>query len=405
MRHSRSILLAGFLLTLILACPAIGEDSAEPPDVAAVARGNNDFAFDLYAKLRGREGNLFYSPYSISDALAMTSLGARGQTAAQMAKVLHFPAEGERLYSAFGSLIKTLQGSGRDRNYELHTADALWAQKGSEFRPEFLKGTEHYFHAGVKEVNFKEATEEARKTINDWVEKATHERIKNLLQSGVLRADTRLVLTNAIYFKAGWSMGFPKSATGRAPFSVTSDKKVNVPLMHVTENLAYLDAPTFQALELPYRGRELSMVVFLPKKAGGISEFEESLTDANVNTWLGKLKTHRVEVSLPKFEFTAEFALAKTLASMGMTSAFSAGADFSGMSDKESLMLSDVIHKAFVSVDENGTEAAAATAVIARPTAIENHPSAVFRADRPFVFLIREKQTGSILFLGRLANP
>ena len=248
--------------------------------------------------------------------------------------------------------------------------------------------------------------EESREKINHWVEKETQDRIKDLLPPGAVKPDTRLVLTNAIYFKASWANRFHEGQTKPAPFTVAGDKKVELPLMQVTEDFNLLDAGTFQLLQLPYRSGELSMYVFLPKQADGLAEVEKSLTEANVARWLGQLKPHSVDVLLPKFEFTAQFNLARTLSDMGLTLAFSEGADFKGMSDRENLSLSEVIHKAFVAVDEKGTEAAAATAVIARPAAIAAPlPHAVFRADHPFVFLIREQQTGSILFLGRLANP
>jgi serpin B len=214
------------------------------------------------------------------------------------------------------------------------------------------------------------------------------------------------VLTNAIYFKAQWANTFPVSLTKPAPFSVAADKKVDVPLMHLTEDFNYLETPTFQALELPYEGGQLSMVVFLPKKMDGLPDFEKRLKEANLSGWLGQLRPHSVEVSLPRFGFTAEFSLAKTLSEMGMSLAFSDQADFSAMTEKEQLKISAVVHKAFVAVDEKGTEAAAATGVAMKPAmATPPKPRAVFRADHPFVFVLRERQTGSILFMGRLVNP
>jgi serpin B len=393
-------LLLAFAASLAVAKPAGKLD----PDTAAVVKGNNVFALDLYGRLRQKDGNLFFSPYSISDALAMTYAGARGQTAEQMATTLHFALPAQRLHPAFGELIRYLNAGGKDRKYQLSVANALWGQKGYTFLPDFIRLTKDVYEGGLKEVDFVK-TEEARKTINHWVEEQTKDKIKDLIPEGALASDTRLVLTNAIYFKSAWAEAFHEGATKKEDFHLGGGRKVQVPMMHTNEALRYRDGGTFHALELPYQSRQLSMIVLLPKKVDGLAELEKDLTSARLDEWLKAMKVHQVNVVLPKFKFSAEFSLKDVLSAMGMPLAFSKRADFSGMTTREQLYIDKVLHKAFVDVNEKGTEAAAATAVIARPTSAPNYARADFRADHPFVFLIRENRTGSILFLGRVANP
>jgi serpin B len=400
-----SLLLLGLLLG-VSAWSAESRDTAGDQSVAAVVKGNDQFAFDLYARLRDQPGNLFLSPYSISDALAMTSLGARGETAAQMAKVLHFPPDGARVHPAFAALVRKINGTEKQRGYQLRVADALWGQKDYGFLPEFLRQTQEFYGAGLREVNFAGDPEGARRTINAWVEEQTQNRIKDLVGPGAITRATGLVLTNAIYFKANWEHPFSERATRSEQFTLAADKTVNVPLMHQTAEFSYFDGGTFQALELPYQTGDLSMVVLLPRAADGLPGLESALTAERLEDCLSKLRPHQVEVSLPKFRTTCAFELKDTLSAMGMDLPFSRRADFSGMTEKERLFLSAVIHKAFVEVDEKGTEAAAATAVVITRAALPApRPRVVFRADHPFVFLLRDRQTGSILFLGRLSNP
>jgi serpin B len=378
---------------------------APPADKAEAVKGNNIFALDLYGRLRGREGNLFLSPASISTALAMTYAGARGETANQMASTLHFTLDQEHLHPALGALLYDLDGGGKKRGYQLSVANALWGQKGYPFLPEFVTLAHDNYRAGLEEVDFVGATEQARQTINAWVERQTQDKIKDLLQEGVLSSDTRLVLTNAIYFKGNWASQFPKDRTQDGPFQVTAQEKVTVPFMDKTEKFNYLDGGTFQALELPYVDKDLATVVLLPKKADGVADFEKTLTVHNLNEWLGKLQEHEVVVALPRFKMTSEFSLGDTLAAMGMPLAFSPAADFSGMDGMKYLFVSAVVHKAFVDVNEEGTEAAAATAVVAVGASSGAPMTPVFRADHPFVFLIRDRRSGSILFLGRVTDP
>jgi serpin B len=405
-------------LTLVLAMAGETALAAGTEVPAWVAEANNAFAADLYAKLATEKGNLFFSPNSIEIALAMTSAGARGKTYDEMAKVLRLPQwrEAEGLpyrnlnHQVLGAFLKELNAEkgpdGKPRGYQLSVANALWGQKGEPFLPEFLKLLKDNYGAGLSDVDFIKDTEGARKTINTWVEKETRDKIKDLIQPGVLGRDTRLVLTNAIYFKGNWAEQFKKEATKDEPFHLAADKEVKAPLMNRTGEYGYFEDEALQGLRLPYVGDELSMVILLPKKVGGLADLEKSLTLENLNAWMKKPRTRKVVVSIPKFKTTAEFELSKTLSAMGMPTAFTGNADFSGMSSEKGLLISKVIHKAFVDVNEEGTEAAAATAVvIARMSAVSEPPPPVFKADHPFLFLIRHEKTGAILFMGRVADP
>jgi serpin B len=413
----KRMFLSLLLVPLAVGCVETTEDKggytppkADPADVAAVTEGDNQFALDLYAQLRGQEGNLFVSPYSISTALAMTRAGARGDTAAEMDKVMHFTLPQDKLNPTLGAIIHQLNGDAdAKRGYQLSTANALWGQKGYPFNDAFLKLAKDDFGGGLNDVDFKGATEQARQTINAWVEKQTHDKIKELLQKGILTEDTRLVLTNAIYFKGDWASQFKKDATRNEAFHLTADKKNDVPMMHQTEEYGYFDGDSFQMLEMPYTGKDLSMVVLLPKKIDGLADLEKGLTADKLAGWVGKLNKQKVIVSLPKFKTEQRISLAKTLADMGMKLAFDdQRADLSGIGGQpHDLYISDVIHKAYIDVNEEGTEAAAATAVvIAEPSAVRiEPPTPVFRADHPFLFLIRDTHTGAVLFLGRMAEP
>ena len=388
-----------------------------------VVKGNNEFALELYAKLRAEKGNLFFSPYSISTALSMTYAGAKGETKIQMAKVLHLPTlpkvisdhppecrlmapgwKPSRFHSAFGAIIKDLNTRGEKGNYELSVANALWGQKGYGFLKEFLELIKTNYGGGLNEVDFVRAAETARKTINTWVEKETNKKIKNLIGKGVLDSMTRLVLTNAIYFKGNWARQFKEDETKETPFTLINGEKVDIAMMNQTADFNYMETEDFQGLELPYVDDELSMIILLPKEADGLGRFEETFTAKNLSKWLARFRKRKVIVSVPKFKMTRQFGLADVLKSMGMTSAFSGEADFSGMNGKKNLFISAVIHKAYVDVNEEGTEAAAATAVVG-VTAIRPEEIPVFRADHPFLFLIRDNRSGSILFIGRAMNP
>jgi len=370
--------------------------------VETVVRGNTAFALALYQKVRTEGGNLFFSPYSISTALAMTYAGARGKTETQMAQALHFSLEQEQLHPAFALLEARFSDIGRKGHIQLRVANALWPQKGYAFLKEFLALTKRYYGVLVTAVDYG-AAETARRTINTWIEEKTENKIREMIPSSALDASTLLVLVNAIYFKGDWASQFEQSLTRDAPFWVAPGEQVEVPMMSKTCEYGYGEGDGLQVLELPYAGNDLSMVVLLPREIDGLAELEGRLTVENLGRWTKHLWQSEVQVSLPRFEITFPFSLNNALISMGMVDAFG-DADFSGMDGSQVLYISAVLHKAFIAVNEKGTEAAAATAVMMRVLGVPSPPP-VFRADHPFVFLIREKSTGSILFLGRVVNP
>jgi serpin B len=406
MKALLSLLIAGSLLPV--AARAAEASPMVANDQMTVVAGNNEFAVALYSRLRGQSGNLFFSPESVSTALAMAYAGARGDTAAEMAKTLRFTLPPERLHPAMGALLAGLNAP--HDAYQLRVANALWAERDYKFLDDFLKLTASDYGAGFNQVDFKGATEAARLTINQWVEQKTDSKIKDLLQPGMVNPLTRLVLTDAIYFKADWQAQFQKAQTEDGDFHLAAAKTVKTPLMHRTGGYSYFDGGTFQALEMPYRSRELSMIVFLPKDMDGLSSFEQSLTASSIRQWLSQLQpVPRVIVTFPKYKVTEQLELGSTLGAMGMPSAFArTAADFSGMTGNRELFLSAVIHKAFIDVNEVGTEAAAATAAVMVGMAMrapDPTPPPEFRADHPFLFLIRDNRSGGILFMGRLTDP
>ena len=373
------------------------------PEIESVVKGNNEFAFDLFSRLQKEsKGNLFFSPFSISTALAMTYAGARDGTEQQMAQVLHFPADQAQLHPAMAKLMAGLLNPGEKKPpYELSVANALWGAKGADFLKEFLDLNRRNYKAGLTTLDFAGDTEGARKTINAWVEKETRDKIKELIKPGMLDGLTKLVLTNAIYFHGDWMNQFKKDQTHDAPFTLDDGSQVSVPMMHQREKFNYVERPDWKALELPYVGGDLSMILLLPAAPEGMATLEEQLP-AHFEDGTAHMRKIEVNVSLPRFKVAAQFELAKTLAEMGMPAAFSGQVDFSGMDGRKDLYISKVIHKAYVDVNEQGTEAAAATAVVVRATATR---PIFFNADHPFLFLIRDNRTKSILFLGRLADP
>jgi serpin B len=418
-------LLAMALLASTVACgsstPGIGvslaqsdkprESSPDVPgsDLSDLADGNNDFAFDLYQRLSEGDGNLFYSPYSISLALAMTYAGARGETEQQMADTLRFLLPQGRLHPAFNALDLELASrgegaEGRDSEpFRLNIVNAIWGQQGYAFLEEYLDVLAENYGAGLRLLDFIEAPEESRVTINEWVGNETEGRIEDLIPQGIIDAMTRLVLTNAIYFNAAWEHPFGEDDTRDGDFNLLGGGKITAPFMRQTEGFGYSDGDDFVAVELPYDGRELSMVVLLPD-AGRFEAFEDALDADRVAAIIDDLNYGQVALRMPKFEFESEFGLARTLAAMGMPIAFSGSADFSGMTGNRDLSIGDVLHKAFVAVDEAGTEAAAATAVVMKLTGVPEEPVEV-TVDRPFIFLIRDIETDSTLFVGRVLNP
>ncbi len=380
-----------------------------PADISSLTDGNSVFAFNLYKLLSQEEGNLFYSPYSISAALAMTYAGARGDTEKQMADTLQFYLSQNQLHPAFNSLDQELASRGEGaqgkdgEGFRLNIVNAIWGQKDYAFLTSFLDTLAENYGAGLRILDFINETEPSRIAINDWVSDETEGRIENLIPQGAISQMTRLVLTNAIYFNAAWQYPFEERATSPGVFYLLNGDEVTVPMMEQQESFSYTEGDNYQAVELPYDGRELSMVILLPN-SGQFETFEEAIEYQQVKDIIENLGKREVRLTMPKFEFDSSFGLKKTLIDMGMPVAFSAGADFSGMTGEKDLFISDVIHKAFVSVDEAGTEAAAATAVIMELTAMPETPVEV-TLNRPFIFLIRDIETGAILFVGRVMNP
>ena len=384
--------------------PEVGE-----AELTTLVSGNSAFAFDLYQALRDEDGNLFYSPYSISLALAMTYAGARGETEKQMADTLHFTLPQDRLHLAFNSLDLELSQRGKGakgkdgEGFRLNIANAIWGQKDYHFLATFLDVLAENYGAGLRVLDFTKEPEKSRIVINDWVREETEGRIKDLLPPGSVHPLARLILTNAIYFNAAWQYPFEENATTDGLFHLLEGGEVSVPMMGQEKSLGYAESEGYQAVELPYDGRELSMVILLPQ-AGNFETFEKSLDVQQVDTIIKNLGSNQVILTMPRFEFASSFRLGGTLAAMGMPDAFSGNADFSGMTGNRDLFISGVVHKAFVSVDEAGTEAAAATAVI-MPTAAPPGATVEVTIDRPFIFLIRDIKTGAISFVGRVVNP
>ncbi|MFW6150645.1 MAG: serpin family protein [Chloroflexota bacterium] len=414
------------LLTLVVAVPGCApaasadvvrssepretEVSVPPDDLDTLVAGNNEFAFDLYRQVADDSGNLFYSPYSVSLALAMTYAGVRGETEEQMARAMHFDLPQGRLHPAFNRLDQELASRGEgaegedEGGFRLNIVNAIWGQKDYSFRQEFLDTLARNYGAGLRVVDFETAPEQCREIINEWVEKQTEERIKDLIAQGMIDELTRLVLTNAIYFNAAWASQFEEDATSPGTFHLLDGGEVEVPMMHQTESFRHVKNDNFQAVELPYDGHELSMVVLMPA-AGEFEEFERSLDNEMMAEAIDSLQSGRVKLTMPKFRVESSFNLNDALSEMGMGVAFEhAFADFSGMDGTRRLYITDVVHKAFVDVDEKGTEAAAATAVMVGLESAPAEPVSI-TIDHPFVFLIRDMETGTILFTGRVTNP
>jgi serpin B len=369
-------------------------------------QGNNKFAVDLYKALSTERGNLFFSPFSISAALSMTYTGASGNTEREMANTLHFTQGRDQVSREFSAILSRMEAQGKKGDYQLSIANRLWGQKGYGFLPPFLENLKKNYGAGLQEVDFINATESTRITINKWVEGKTQRRIKNLIPKNVLGPLTRLVLTNAIYFKGNWASQFKKDATQNAPFHLKSGSKVDVPVMAQVNNFRYAKEKDLALLQMPYKGNDLSMLILLPDKSDYLPVVEKNLSSASLEKWMGSLREQRVQVFVPKFKMTRGFALKDVLMGMGMKVPFTNAADFSGMNGRKDLLISAVIHQAFVEVNEEGTEAAAATAVVVGlKSAAPPQNYVVFRADHPFMFIIMDDSSGSILFVGRVEDP
>ncbi len=367
-----------------------------------IVRSSNQFALDLYNQYRQQEDNIFFSPYSIVTALAMTYEGAKNQTAEEMKLVLHLPDE-ETRGKGFAGLYNIFNQSKSD--YILKTVNVLWPQEDYNFLTEYFSVIEKYYRGKATSLNFRDDPEGSRLTINQWVEDQTEEKIKDLIPAGFIDPITRLVLTNAIYFKGTWLEGFDSDLTQESDFYLDESEKVAVSMMQRIgeEPLRYAEIDDVQILSLPYKGEELAMLILLPKQ-NEIGQLEESLILEKLETYRQSLQPREIDLFLPRFKLETKYFMKEDLAEMGMPIAFSMDADFSGMTGNKDLFISEVIHQAFVEVNEEGTEAAAATAVIMKESAMMIDKP-VFRADRPFFFLIEHSETGAILFMGRVNNP
>ncbi len=392
----------------------VAEDNTAFGLINDLVQGNTAFALDIYAELKNNNsGNLFLSPYSLSTALGMTYVGAKGATQEQMSQVLHFPPKQDKLHPAFGQLQEQIDQA--QKNVVLSIANALWGQKAYPFIPAFKEDVRLYYQANLKSADFTNA-EVIRQEINTWVEGKTNNKIKGLVKQGVITELTRLALVNAIYFKGDWANPFTAEKTKPMPFWLNQNNSVSVSMMTQKNYFEYreVEQDNLQILGMPYgtaltRGaydkNNLSMIILLPKKPDGLAQLESSLTPEKLETWLRWLRFQKVNVFLPKFKINSGFELSKPLSEMGMPDAFSPdNADFSGIDGTRDLSISSVIHQAFVEVNEQGTEAAAATAVFATTRGLPP-PTPEFRADHPFIFLIRHNSSGSILFMGRVVNP
>jgi serpin B len=375
------------------------------PTVAAA----NQFAFELYDQYRNTDDNVFFSPYSISSALQMTYEGARGKTAQEMAAVFHFPDNAATRIGSFAKLYEQINP--QDAAYQLSAANAIWAQNDYPFDQNYLKTVETYYRGKATNLDFVSDTENSRQTINEWVSDKTAQKIPELFASGTINPLTRLVLTNAIYFKGKWQTPFEKILTQEKDFTAATGAKTKCQMMNIKESFGYAETADYQALELPYENNDLSMVIILPKN-GRMAPVEGELSVEKFAAIKNDLKSELVDVFLPKFKFDASYNMNQTLAKMGMSTAFDDGnADFSGMYDKtktaENLYIGLVIHKAYIDVYEEGTEAAAATGVAMQATsAVMEPPQAkIFNADHPFIFAIVHNDTGSILFMGKVNDP
>jgi len=373
-------------------------------ELQALVDGNTAFALELYQRLREQEGNLFLSPYSISLALAMAYAGARGETATEMAQALHFTLPQERLHPAFNALDLAITSRTTVEGIELHTANTFWGQLGHRFLQEYIDLLARDYGAEIRLLSFRDTPDACRQHINGWVSEKTEGKIEELLPPGSVGPDTWLVLTDAIYFQGAWEYAFDSWRTREGPFHLLDGSHVQVPLMHLEDvYLPYaegrIEGVRYQAVELPYTQEELSMVILLPALAG-FRTFERALDAERLEGILRELRSWELHLVMPKFSFSSGFSLRETLLRLGMPRAFSTAADFSGMDGTRDLWLNEVYHKAFIKVDEWGTEAAAASGVVGSWSLPYE-----LRIDHPFIFLIRDLKTRAILFLGRVLNP
>jgi serpin B len=408
----RILTLAGFVILTqlgLISCGSGKKTSQQENDFlknTPIEMRNNKFAFDIFNAINpSHDENLVISPFSISTALAMTFAGADGNTAMQMARTLYFDKDQEAFHKNFSEWVNTILEKGESKK-QLQIANSLWPQEDYPFLDEFINLIRQYYGSAFYKVNYKGDREQIRQQINAWVEKHTNDLIKDLIQPGVLTDDTRLVLVNAIYFLSNWKIAFDENATHAGVFHINGERTANVPFMYMKDDLKYSKTDDYQALELEYEGGDFSMLVVLPAENKDLNSFMKDFDALTFAQTIEKLEKQEVQVYLPSFKVRSKFDLEKLLAAMGMPDAFSNRADFSRMTPLNDLKIDKVIHEAFIDVNEEGTEAAASTAVvIIRKSAIVDPPANIFRADRPFFYAIRENSSNSVLFMGKVVNP
>jgi len=396
--------IVGALAIVFSGCGDSGPAFVATADVKTVAADNNGFALDLYQKLKAQSGNLIFSPYSISSGAAMTYAGARTQTEAELAQALHFSLPQGKLHAAFGDLTARMDKLQRWNRITLTAANSLWCQQDYPFTTAFLDLVAQRYHAEAQPVDFRNG-QSVRSTVNSWIKRKTKAKISEVIPSGQLTPDTRLLLCSAIYFKGKWETPFDESNTKSAPFYLASQNYVSVPtMMRRKGKFRAIQADGVSLLELPYVGEDLSMIILLPDAVDGLASLEQELTTEHLSQWLDQLfqsSKRELAVSLPRFKASQRFDLKQQLMALGASRLFGSEADLSGMNGKTDLFISDALHLAFIEVNESGTEAAAVTLFQAKSKGM----TASFRANHPFIYLIRENQTGSILFLGRTVDP
>ncbi len=374
--------------------------------IESLAESNNLFAVDLFKQIQSKSENLIFSPYSIGTVLAMIYSGSGGKTAAEMSEVLYFPAQ-ELLDPVESGMRESMQATDTMEGTDFRLANAIWAQEDFSFLPDYLARVEKYYDAPLSLMDFVETSnrEESRKKINHWVEEKTNNRIQDLIQPGILDASTRLVLTNAIYFNGGWMFPFDTAATFPSLFHTSKQESIKTDFMHQIRSYPYYEDEEIQAISLPYKNNRMALMVILPKSIEGWRLISQVINYERINLVISGMGTREVQLALPKFRSELQINLRQELTSMGMGTAFSRHADLSGMTGEENLYVDEVIHKAFIEVNEMGTEAAAATAaIIGLKSSLRDDPVR-FNADHPFVFFLFDRQTGCIIFTGRLVKP
>jgi serine protease inhibitor len=405
------VLVIFFCLALVIGCTSSTSDTLTSEQIRIDSSNNNKFAVNLYKELSKRDGNFVFSPYSIHSALTMTYAGAAGTTAKEIADTLHLEGEPAKIHAAQKVLIKNLNSANAKRPFELLIANRLWPQKEHPFLATFQKTLRDNYGADSEPLDFGKNPTEAEQKINAWSDEKTNGKIQNLVSSADFSQDTRLVLTNAVYFKAAWATLFDASKTSSQKFYVAEDEYITASMMHLnaqlrTGHFSFGNDQHGEVLVLPYKAYHLSMMILLPSKDDGLAELEKHLSAENLTKWSSGLHRSEAHIAIPKFKMDHDADLIESLKALGIKAAFDksegpSGADFSAMDGTHKLYLSKVKQKAFVEVNEEGTEAAAVTKVQSNVKSA----AGFFSADHPFLFLIRDHQSGTILFLGRVVNP